>query len=199
MLRCVINNSKGRRIIVGIINEFKKQTMQKNQQKGFTLIEILVVMGLIALLAAIVLIAINPARQFAQGRNSQRTSNVNTIINAIGQNMADNKGIFTCGAIALPAITETDANKDISLGKIDLRSCLVPTYISEIPLDPGTSDASYTAGDNTCTQTPCEAGKTYDTKYTVGQDGTSKRITVCAPNAAHESAISLASSICTTR
>src|SRR4030042_864409 len=63
-------------------------------QKGFTLIEILVVIGIIAILAAVVLIAINPAKQFAQARNSQRTSNVNAILNAIGQRMTDNKGVF---------------------------------------------------------------------------------------------------------
>jgi len=62
--------------------ESKKQV---REQEGFTLIEILVVIGMIALLAAIVIVAINPARQFAQGRNTQRTSNVNTILNAIGQ------------------------------------------------------------------------------------------------------------------
>src|ERR1700722_12408331 len=69
----------------------KKQTQSL---AGFTLIEILVVIGMIAILATIVIIAINPARQFAQGRNSQRVSNVNTILNAIGQRIADNKGVF---------------------------------------------------------------------------------------------------------
>ena len=65
----------------------------KNQGSGFTLIEILVVIGIIAVLATIVLIAINPARQFRQARDTQRTSNVNALLNAIGQYIADNKSI----------------------------------------------------------------------------------------------------------
>src|SRR3989338_3325065 len=77
------------------------------RQGGFTLIEILVVIGIIAVLAAVVIIAINPARQFAQARNSQRTANVNAILNAIGQNLADNKGVFTCAGIGAPIAAAT--------------------------------------------------------------------------------------------
>src|SRR5258708_32989606 len=71
-------------------------------QKGFTLIELLVVIGIIAVLATIVIIAINPARQFAQARNTQRESNVSTLLNGIGQNVADNKGILNCSSIVTP-------------------------------------------------------------------------------------------------
>lgn len=136
-------------------------------QKGFTLIEILVVIGIIAVLAVIVLIAINPGRQFAQSRDTQRTSNVNAILNAIGQNIADNKGVFTC-ATALPN-TATDIGKST----LDIRSCLVPTYMSELPYDPKT-------GSNNCTGDCTTSGQTYDTQYKVVQDNTTKRITVSA-------------------
>jgi type IV pilus assembly protein PilA len=105
------------------------------KNKGFTLIEILVVIGIIALLAAIVIIAINPARQFAQARDSQRISNINSILNAIGQRMADNKGIFAGGTCnALPTATTTIlTTSGATAGEL---GCLVPTYLSALPLDP---------------------------------------------------------------
>ena len=93
-------------------------------QDGFTLIEILVVIGMIAILATIVLIAINPARQFKQGRDTQRTSNVNAILNAVGQYIADNKGNM------VPGITTTVADAST------LCASLVPTYLPALPVDP---------------------------------------------------------------
>jgi len=133
-------------------------------QTGFTLIEILVVIGIIAVLAAIVIIAVNPARQFAQARNTQRSSNVETILNAMGQNIADNKGIFTCPGVT---ITAAATNIGTNTGDINL-TCLTPTYIpTAIPMDPGTPTIA--------------AGTNGDTGYTVSVDATG-RYTVAAPN-----------------
>ena len=158
-----------------------------NKKSGFTLIEILVVIGLIAILAAIVLIAINPAKQFAQGRNAQRTSNVNAILNSIGQRIADNKGVFagsftigattyTCPTIAAgpTGIDSAGAGTGINL------TCVVPTYIPSLPDDP--------AGGLTAP----------DTGYTVAVDAAG-RVTVCAPKAAAETALPSPAAICVTR
>jgi len=168
--------------MTNIINYITMKNL-KNKQKGFTLIEILVVIGLIAILAAIVIIAINPARQFAQGRNSQRQSNVNSILNAIGQRIADNKGTFngTLNGVICPSIPAGPST--ISASGLDLyTNCLVPTYISSELVDPS----------NGSTVAP------YNSQYTVAQDALTQRITVCAPKA-NEPNTTVQQDICVTR
>ncbi len=159
----------------------KSKGLVLSSSKGFTLIEVLVVIGIIAVLASIVIVAINPARQFAQARNTQRESNINTILNGIGQNMVDNKGVAlsatTCSGIdTVPSGTATHIGT--GTGLVDL-SCLVPTYIaSSIPFDPSDGD-------------------TVDTEYTIKEESTG-RYTLCAPKHA-ESSISGSTAYCLTR
>ncbi len=142
-------------------------------QHGFTLIEILVVIGLIAILATIVIIAINPARQFAQGRNTQRTANVNAILNAIGQYTADNTG-------KLPTFT-SGADAKVLCGDI------LGKYIPSIPVDPEVDAGPIKS-----------CSSVYDTGYIVTKDSNS-RVTVSAPNAATETALDDAETISVTR
>ena len=155
----------------------------KKVNKGFTLIEILIVIGLIAVLATIVLIAINPARQFAQARNTQRSSNVNAILNGIGQYIADNKGV-------IPADITTAVKNISSTGTPSLCAQLMPVYISALPADPA-------AASNGTPITQCAQVGGYDTLYTVSRD-IDFRVTVCAPNAA-EPSVAGSQEICVTR
>jgi type IV pilus assembly protein PilA len=142
-------------------------TRKTINQKGFTLIELLVVIGILAVLLAITLIAINPAKQFAQANNTKRRSDVNAILNAINQYMADNKGTLPTG------ITTTE--QQISNSGANLCAALVPVYIAALPVDPQTSNG------NPIQQTGCAGA--YVTNYNVIQAATSNRITVNAPGA----------------
>jgi len=165
--------------------------------KGFTLIEILVVIGILTILMAAVLVAVNPFRQFAQANNANRWSGVTTLTNAISQRIVDNKGKYgvvvdytTYPETDCPAgDTGTTGDGDniptsatvigSGAGQFDLCSTLFPTYLGSIPYDP--QNGSYTD----CT--------TYDTGYTIACDPTTRRITICAPSA------QLGETICVTR
>ena len=118
----------------------------KKDKKGFTLLEILLVIAAIGILAAIVLVSINPTRQIAQVRNAQRRSDINTIYKALEQYLIDNKAYPT---------TISTTKKDICISPNTPANCislseLVPTYLAAIPKDPsgGTYQVSINSSNN---------------------------------------------------
>jgi uncharacterized repeat protein (TIGR02543 family)/prepilin-type N-terminal cleavage/methylation domain-containing protein len=110
--------------------------------QGFTLLEILLVVGIISILAGIVIIAINPGRQLATVRNTERKSDIKQLKNAMEQYYIDHRRYPTSTPTTLTEVCDTgtdlyptDAEACDDLGLIDL-SILVPTYIVSIPVDP---------------------------------------------------------------
>ncbi|KRT67509.1 MAG: protein of unknown function with transmembrane region [candidate division WWE3 bacterium CSP1-7] len=147
------------------------------KKSAFTLLEILLVVALLAILAGIVILAINPARQLAKTRNAQRSVDVNTILNAAYQYAIDNNGTVpasiptngNCPGLATNEICKTGGT---CTGLVDLSVLTASeTYIVSIPTDP-TGATTNGAG------------------YQVAKSGNG-RITVCAPDAELSDTISV--------
>ncbi|HJQ08230.1 MAG TPA: prepilin-type N-terminal cleavage/methylation domain-containing protein [Candidatus Saccharimonadales bacterium] len=146
-------------------------------QKGFTLLEVLLVVAVIALLAGIVIIAINPNKNLGDTRNSQRSSDVTTILNAVYQYSLDNNGgAPPTGTGAAISATPTEICKTgaTCTGLIDLGVLATNgKYLVSLPLDPQCP-------------TLCDAN---GNGYEISKD-TNNRYTVSAPNAEQDKTIS---------
>lgn len=113
--------------------------LPKRLQKGFTLIEILVVVGIIALLATVVFVALDPVTRFADARNSRRWNDVNSVLTATHQYIVDNDGALPAGLTSGMSSTELGSCGTCA----DLASPLGP-YLKSLPTDPDGGDATNT-------------------------------------------------------
>jgi prepilin-type N-terminal cleavage/methylation domain-containing protein len=146
-------------------------SLSKNIKKGFTLIEILLVVAILSILLVVVFAALNPAQRLQDTRNARRWNDVNQVLTAVHEYIVDNKGtcptgvncttqatveLGTCaaGAANCPALTGV-ANC------VDLRTPLA-SYLASIPKDPsvsGTTNSGYAIGvaNGIVTITACHA------------------------------------------
>ena len=112
---------------------------------AFTLIEILLVVAAIAILASIVIIAINPNKQLGDTRNATRRVDVTTILDAAYQYSLDNNGSLPAAVLALNVNTPTEICKTGGAcgGLVDLSSLtLNEKYLTSIPVDPTNQSAN---------------------------------------------------------
>lgn len=145
--------------------------------KGFTLIELIVVIGIIAILATIIVVAVNPSRQFANSRNAKRNNDVRAYLDAVYQEAAeDDAGAFNA---VLTNVTNfpDDATTSRKICGADGSNCasggvdmdfLTPNFLSSMTRDP---------------QPPAEAADTGYTIEVTKASGVITSITIAAPSA----------------
>lgn len=123
---------------------------QHRSGAGFTLIELLIVIAIIGILFAVVIIAVNPGRQIAQGNNAARQSHVNAVLNAVGQYTVANTGNLPAGIDTTNRVLGTCAAGATctavapAAACLNLSAALTPTYITSMPTDPKTGTAADT-------------------------------------------------------
>lgn len=120
--------------------------------KGFTLVEILLVIGIIAVLATVVIVSLDPATRFQNARDARRLSDIQSILSAVQQYIVDNRGalpngldtewrqIGTGGGGCLFITPRCNISPDACL---DLSTPL-SRYLKSMPYDPAFGSATMT-------------------------------------------------------
>ena len=130
-------------------------------KKGFTLIELVIVIGILAILATVVVLVLNPAQMLVQARDSQRMSDLGSVKSAIALYLATadspavgatSKGTVstacwfgtTC-TTTCSGISTSTAVDSTGWVNVDLTGTAGGSPLSALPLDPSqTATYQYT-------------------------------------------------------
>ena len=127
---------------------------------GFTLIELIIVVAIIAIIAGSVFVAIDPARRLHAARNSTRWGDVTATLEAIKKYQVDNNGALPATATAIDTaattyqiIGESVTCSGLTCGSLSMAASacgvtgldtdLAP-YLRNIPEDPSTGSSDNT-------------------------------------------------------
>ena len=114
-------------------------------EKGFTLVEVLIVVALIAILAVIALVTINPFEASKRTRDARRLKEIGTLQGVIEQYVSDNPAATGFTAVSTD---NTGSTLCTTAGWVGIDLC---SYANTISADPLNRSAEYTLTDGTST------------------------------------------------
>lgn len=110
-------------------------------QKGFTLIEILVVIGILGILATVALVAINPAEAQKKARDAGRLQDMATLQSAIEEYLSDNPGAAAIPAGWAAGVNSSGGLKTCGANWLTVNLC---PYLTTVPVDPSNRNSKVT-------------------------------------------------------
>lgn len=141
-------------------------------QKGFALLEALLVVAVIAILAGVVAIAINPDKQVSESRNLQRQADIAAILNAVSQYSREHNGTLPSAITTTSTeICATDAANCTGLADLGM---ITGSRLAALPKEPQCSKVCASNGIG----------------YKIMKDA-NNRITITAPSAELDKEISV--------
>ncbi len=124
-------------------------------QKGFTKIEVLIIIVLLLILGSIIWIAVDPFTRVSQDRDNIRRSEVVAILNGVLKYKTMNDNQLPSGIDSNPETIQVlgsgSTGCDLTCGAaraeiecLDLKDDLVDAYLEEIPTDPSSGSPANT-------------------------------------------------------
>ncbi len=122
--------------------------------KGFTLFELLIVISIIAIIASVVFVALDPLTRFQNSRDAVRWQDIHAILDAVKLDQIDNGGAYLsevagAGADSVYMITDgvviagcsggngyCDTNVNGDNYCLDLSDLITEGYLADIPVSP---------------------------------------------------------------
>lgn len=127
-------------------------TTYSKVKRGFTLIELLVAIAILGILAAAILVAINPGKRLAQARDAQRKQDISSFAYALASyytQMAKYPEETNCdssiGAVFTGPCPPDPSQSDWATGRIYQRLVTEQQFLKRLPKDPINNSTYYYA------------------------------------------------------
>lgn len=168
-------------------------------KKGFTLIEMLIVIGILGVLATTLLLAINPAEAQKKSRDTKRLKDLATLQTILDEYISDgNPFTGSCLTSATGCVSSTSGTSTQACGSANWLGIDVCKYVQTVPVDPNNGQTrTFVSAGTTTVQTAAYRGIVTGSDYKLGvrQESTANRDKVTADGGVNVSWVEAGSNI----